>query len=231
MTLFESIPDVEKPKRDRTVGSPTSSPEVKHYKPSQPEEGTDLAAGKGAGPSAQGNSFPAQLPENVGWGDDQDDSLEEGGIDETGEQKKPAASGNESAGVLDVQKAHPALFDQGQVLYSEFCNRGLLPKASSLCVDDINSYQLSPTYVLPETCPEWLITTQRPLSRAQVIELTGVFDNNYSNHARVQDKYKTASLIGKTAREQAEMNSELRSAVRSHIETWQWKSGGIKLHL
>ena len=57
--------------------------------------------------------------------------------------------------------------------------------------------------------------------------------NNCNKHARVQDKYKTASLIGKTAREQAEINinSELRSAVRSHIETWQWKSGGIRLHL
>ena len=93
MALFESIPDVEKPKRDRAVGSPTSTPEVKRYKPSQPEKSTDLATGKSAGPSAQGKSFPAQLPEEVGWGDDQDDSPEEGGIDETAEKEKPAASG------------------------------------------------------------------------------------------------------------------------------------------
>ena len=59
MTLFESIPDVEKPKRDRSVGSPTSTPEAKRYKSSQPDESTDLATSKGAGVSAQSKSFPA----------------------------------------------------------------------------------------------------------------------------------------------------------------------------
>ena len=89
--------------------------------------------------SAQSKSFPAQRPEKVGWGDDQDDSPEEGRIDETGEKEKPSASENASAGVLDVHKGHPALFDEGGILHSGFCNRGLLPKASFLCVDDVNS--------------------------------------------------------------------------------------------
>ena len=127
---------------------------MKRHKQSQSEKCTDPAASKGACASSRGNGFPPFPPDQMknGWGDQ--NPPDKGGIDVAGGQEKPAVTGTESAGVLDVHKAHPALFDQGQVLYSEFCFRGLLPKASSLCVDDINSYQLTPSFVLPGECPE-----------------------------------------------------------------------------
>ena len=65
----------------------------------------------------------------------------------------------------------------------------------------------------------------------QEIKASGVIEHHTNNHANVERKYLTASLICKTTDEQAAINSELREAARSHVETWEWKNGGIKPHL
>ena len=36
-------------------------------------------------------------------------------------------------------------------------------------------------------------------------------------------EYMIASLQGKTVAEQAAINGELRNAVYSHVETWEWE--------
>ena len=83
--------------------------------------------------------------------------------------------------------------------YSEFGFKALLPKASFLSVEDINVYKISPTWWIAGECPDWLVNKQRSLSRSKMEEIktSDVIEHHTNNHANIQRKYKTASLIGK----------------------------------
>ena len=236
--ILTSIPMDSQPKRERALGSPSATPDGKRHKPSDTDGIIDLAESKAEEIPSE-KEKPLDPPAKRWWGDGGDqDPEEEGSVAEIAKegssttlQGSSTTTVKQNSNVGKVPKEHSDLFLKGAPLYTEFCARAVLPKASALTLGEMNAYKVGD--FVPPHCPDWLVNTQRMLTGEQLNEVqnSGTINALRHNHDRICRKYRTQSLIGETAAEQAAINLELRDAVHSHAETWEWRKGGIGLHL
>jgi len=89
----------------------------------------------------------------------------------------------------------------------------------------------SSAYADPMFCPKILINKQPPLEGKLLAKREKSVKDYKQRHDRICRKYKKEVINIANPKDQARVNKELRDAVRSHAEVWQWRKGGLERHL
>ena len=123
------------------------------------------------------------------------------------------------------------LFQKGGQLYQEH-STAKLPDVSFLDVNDVLNYSLT---ALPKNeltkCPTYLANKSPSISHKVRHAKHTFIQNQRALHDRICRKYLTVSLDAENPSGKARINRELRKAVRSYAECWQWEKDGMDSHL
>jgi len=123
------------------------------------------------------------------------------------------------------------LFQKGGHLYQEH-SAAKLPDASFLDVNCVFNYSLTaPPRGEMTKCPKYLTNRSTHITRESRHARFTFIQSQKALHDRICRKYLTASLDAENPSGKARINRELRKAVHSHAECWQWERGGMDSHL